>query len=102
MGVVLGPLFAAIAAFFAQWMAKKTVMVTALVAGSLALTAAFVAAVSALMSGLAASVPSWVVGLGYLIPDNMAACFGAIVSARIARWIYDYHFSVLKMAGAAA
>lgn len=98
MAAWIGTLFASLAGFFAQWFTKKTVTATAAVAGSLALTAAFVAALHGLQNQLSASVPSWVIGLGYFVPDNAALCFSAVVSAKIARWIYDYHMSVLKMA----
>lgn len=98
MGVWLRALFGGVAGFFTSWMANKTIFATSTVAGFLALTATFVAAIHALASALSASVPSWAVGLGYLIPNNAALCFSTLVSARLARWVYDYHKEVLKTA----
>jgi hypothetical protein len=94
----LGSLFSGIAAMLASGMASKTVFTAALVAGFLALTAAFVATVHSAASALYGSLPSWAIGIGYLIPDNAAACFSCLLSARIARWIYDYHYDVIKSA----
>lgn len=101
MAAWLAPLFASLAAFFGQWMAKKTMIVTSFVAGSLALTTAFVVAVKALLAGIVAQLPSWAVGVGYFVPDNAALCLSAVLTAKIARWIYDYHFGVLKTAAGA-
>lgn len=98
MGAWLGALFSGLAGLITQWLANKTVFATAVVAGFLALTTAFTAAMGAIASTVSGSLPSWAIGVGYLIPDNAAACFSAIVSARIARWIYDYHKEVLKTA----
>lgn len=91
-------LIAGIASFFASAILKKTVFTLAVVAGALALTTAFVGVLKGLANGIEASLPAWAVGVGYFIPDNAAVCFSAIVAAVIARWIYDYHMGVLKMA----
>lgn len=98
MGIWFRALFSGLVGFFSSWVANKTIFATSTVVGFLALTGAFVLAIKTLASSLSGVVPSWAVGLGYLIPDNAALCFSVLVSARLARWVYDYHKEVLKTA----
>jgi len=91
-------LVGALASFFGLSLAKKTMFATAAVAASLALTAAFILVIKGLTVGIVATLPAWAqTGAGLFIPGNTAACIGALISARVGRWIYDYHMETLKL-----
>lgn len=79
-------------------LAKKAVYAATAAAALLALTTAFILAVKALFTGIVFVLPAWAqVGAGLFLPSNLPACIGALISARIARWIYDYHVATLKL-----
>lgn len=79
-------------------LAKKAVYAATAAAALLALTTAFIAVVKALLYGIVATLPAWAAtGAALLLPSNLSACISAILAAKIARWIYDYHVETLKL-----
>lgn len=87
-----------IAAFFSVELTKKVLFATAAVAALLTLTGAFVVVVKVLLVGIAYVMPGFVAtGMALLMPTNLTVCLSAIFSARVARWIYDYHMTALKL-----
>lgn len=91
-------LFGSLAAFFAQWMAKKTAMATAAVAVSLALTVAMAASLKALLIGFTAVLPSWMAtGFDAIIPGNFPVMVAAVIAAKMGRFIYDWNMENLKI-----
>lgn len=84
--------------YFGAHFAKKTVFAAAAVSAALALTTAFIFLLKGLLLGLTYTIPAWAVeGFAMLLPSNVAICLGAIVSARVGRWIYDYHMETLRL-----
>ena len=79
-------------------LAKRTIFATAAIAAALALTMAFTLGIQALLGGIVYVAPAIVQQGAYLLPSNVSACLGAIVSAKIGRAIYDYHMTTLKIA----
>lgn len=86
------------ASFFGLQLAKKTAFAAAAVAAFLALTGAFVVAAKAILAGLVVALPAEFLGTAAaFLPDNLAACIGAMIGVRVARWIYDYHVETLRL-----
>lgn len=98
----LGNLFVALVTSIVSWfglqLAKKTVFATAAVAAFLALTGALVIALKAAAVGIVYAMPGFMVSaVGMLLPGNLAACIGALMSAKTAVLIYRYHVENLKL-----
>jgi len=84
--------------YFGQALTKKTLFATAAVAAFVSLTTAFVLVVKALLVGIVYVLPPWAASVaGLILPSNFSVCISALISARIARWIYDYHVQTLKL-----
>jgi len=98
MIAILQGLFGSLAGFFGQWMVKKTAMATAAVTVAIALTLAMAATITALLSGFVAVLPSWLgTGLDMVIPGNLPVMVAAVISARTARFIYEWNMENLKI-----
>jgi len=92
-------LFGSIASFFGLQMAKKTLFAAAAIAAGLVLTLAMFAFIKGLLSGIVYAFPSGVGGwFAAIIPSNAAVCIGAVLAAKMARFIYDYNMENLKIA----
>lgn len=71
---------------------SKTIAYVALVG---VLTAALFLTFSTLLSSIAVSLPSDSVALASAIfPSNLNACISVVISARVARWIYDRNMKI--------
>ncbi|WP_375541117.1 DUF5455 family protein [Nitrosomonas sp.] len=70
----------------------KTVGYVAIVA---VLTAALIALFSSLLSPLSQTLPAGSVALAAaILPSNLNACISVVISARIARWVYDRNMKI--------
>lgn len=99
LGQLLAALVGSVATFFATQITKKVALTAAALTAFTALTAAFAAVVKGLLTSIIYQLPDWAAaGAGLFLPPNLAACIGALITARIARWIYDYHIQSLKLA----
>lgn len=91
-------LVGSVVGYFGQSLAKKTLFATAAIAAFLALTTAFVLVVKALLVGIVYVLPPWAASVaGLMLPSNFSVCISALISARVARWIYEYHVETLKL-----
>lgn len=98
MPAFLTGLFSSLATWFGQWFTKKVAMVAAAGATFVALTLAFWGVMVAAIAALSYSMPSWLSsGIGQVIPGNLSACVSALVAARLARAVYDWHVENLKI-----
>lgn len=98
MFTFLQTLFGSLAGFFGQWLAKKTAMATAAVAVSVALTLALAATLKGLLIGFVAVLPSWMAtGFDAIVPGNFPVVVSAVISAKVARFIYDWNMENLKL-----
>lgn len=94
----LASALASIAGFAGAGIAKKTVFATAAVAASIALTLALGVVIANLLTGIVATLPAWAVaGAGMFIPDNASACISALITAKTARFVYDWNMTNLKL-----
>lgn len=98
LGNLFVGLVSAVLSYVGAHLAKKTVFALAAVAAALSLTAAFVFVIKGLLAGMSLVLPDWaVVGAAMFLPSNTALCISALISARVARWIYDYHMETLRL-----
>lgn len=97
LATILGSLFAALLSFFVKFVSKKFALTAAFVAGSLMLFGVFFAVIWGLLQTLSYVAPTEV-GMAFrsIIPNNFVACTGAYLTARIARWVYDWNTRVLQ------
>jgi len=76
-------------------------LLTAIVSGMALLTGGLMVAGHAAILSLATAMPSGAsLGLSLFLPTNVGACVGAMVSARLLRWAYDWQIKVLTMKAA--
>ncbi|GGP24428.1 DUF5455 family protein [Silvimonas amylolytica] len=75
---------------------RKLAIGAAAVAAMLICLGVFVTAIGGLLNGIAAGAPEWIVQGMCFIPSNAPACLGAYFSARVARFVYDFHMDAIK------
>ncbi|ARU88507.1 DUF5455 family protein [Pseudomonas sp. M30-35] len=97
LATVLGGLFAALLSFFVRFFTKKFALTAAFAAGSLVLFGTFFSVIWGLLQGLNYVAPAEV-GMAFriIVPNNFVTCMGAYLTARIARWVYDWNTRVLQ------
>lgn len=84
--------------FFGLQLSKKTVFAATAIATLLAFTTAFVVVVRGLLGAIVWIMPTWAAqGFSMFMPTNLSVCIGALMTAKTARWIYDYHITGLKL-----
>jgi len=84
------------AGMLGQWMTKKAALGTAAVTAFGLLTYGVWIALKAAMMGVLVAAPAFC-ELSWLIPDNTAACFGAMISATVVKAVYDWHVENIKI-----
>lgn len=94
---ILGSLFAGLVTFFVQFMTKKFALTAAFATGSLILFGTFFSVIWSLLQAINFAAPTEV-GMAFrtIIPNNFVTCLGAYITARIARWVYDWNTRVLQ------
>ena len=98
MPAFLSGIFGSVVAWLGQWFTKKVAMAMAASATFIALTLAMWAALKAIVAGLSFAVPGVVsTYFAMAIPENFSACVSALLAARMARTIYDWHVENLKL-----
>ena len=94
---VIGGLFSAVFAYFAQFLTKRLAIVAAVVSVLIAITTAFFAAINGIVSALSvAAPPSVAVAASLVVPSNATACASAYMAALVARWAYQWNVKVLQ------
>lgn len=94
---ILGSLFAGLITFFVQFMSKKLALTAAFVTASLALFSVFFGVCWSLMQSIMIAAPPEVsMGVHFLLPSNAPTCMGAYLTARVARWVYDWNTRVIQ------
>lgn len=96
------PLLGWLASFLGLSLSAETMRITAKVARVvafvgivIALTAALIAGVTTGLSSISASLPSEVLLVAQaLLPPNAVGCISVVVSAHVARYIYDWNVKI--------
>lgn len=98
---LLGQLFSAsfgrIIAFFGAYISTKLVLFAAAVSAFLLMLAGLTLVFNAGMNSIAMALPddfSW--GMG-IIPANIPACVSAVITARVALWIFHVKWTIVKI-----
>lgn len=63
----------------------------------LTITTTLVIALKGLVSVIALTLPAWMEPGRFLVPENLAMCFGIMFSAKIARWVYDFAYRQINI-----
>lgn len=101
LGGLLGSLITTVVTVFTKRVFWRLAILTAVVSGMALLTGGLMVAGHAAILGLATSMPSGAsLGLSLFLPTNVGACVGAMVSARLLRWAYDWQIKFLTMKAA--
>lgn len=93
--------FTTLGGMFAGLFGRRTAVTVAVVTAIIAMTTALSVALKATLSSLAVYatpvVPqAFLDGLSPFYPDNLEVCLGAMFSARVAVWAYNFNKEILK------
>lgn len=93
----LGALFGGLVTFFVQFFTKKLALTAAFVTGSILLFGVFFGVIWSLLQAISFAAPAEI-GMAFraFIPNNFITCLGAYITARVARWVYDWNTRVLQ------
>ena len=94
LSALLISLFEFVAEFFSKRLLIIAVSVTVLVAVTVAFFAIIDTTVNAILVGVPTPVTQYI---GLFLPSNFAACMSALVTAKLARWAYDWQYNILKI-----
>ena len=97
LATILGSLFGGLLTFFAKFLSKKLALTAAFISASIGLFAVFFSAAWALAQGVIAAAPAELsMALSFVVPSNAPACLGAMLTADVARWVYDWNTRVIQ------
>jgi len=86
-----------------SYLAKRGLIVAAIVTVFVAGTAAMYSALTSLANSVAPVLPAVVVTAStWVVPDNLGACVSAYLGARLARALYDANMRLLHMKASAS
>lgn len=93
----IGSIFSGFIGWLTAYLGKRLAVTLAVVAAFTAATATFWAAAEALVAGLVVSVPPDIVTVAsWVVPPNLSVCIGAMLTARLMRFTYDWNTRVLQ------
>lgn len=94
----LAGLIGNLAALLGLSLAKKTIFLAAAIAASISITLAFAYSIKAMVLTVVVDLPAWAATGAMFLPSNTGLCISLVISAKIARFIYDWNMSHLRMA----
>lgn len=101
LGGLLGSLLASLVGVFTKRIVWRLGLLSAIVGGMALLTGSLMVGAHALVMETAQAMPDgYALGLTLFLPTNLGACIGAMVSARLLRWAYDWQIRLLTMKAA--
>lgn len=94
---LIGGLFSSLFSWLVQFVTRRVAIVLAVIAVIATVTTAFFAAIEGLMVALSVVLPSQLVlAASLVVPSNASACFAAILSAHLLRWVYSWQVRILQ------
>lgn len=81
--------------FFANYLGRRFTIIAGVTLSYFALTSAFILASKLLIDQISTTIPGWLESGAFMIPTNVALCFGVMMGTKVYRWIYDYKAKVL-------
>jgi len=101
LGGLVGSLLTSLVTVFSKRVVWRLGLLSATVGGMALLTGGLMVAGHAAILGLVTAMPAGAsLGLSLFLPTNTGACVGAMVSARLLRWAYDWQIKILTMKAA--
>lgn len=98
MPAFLANLVGSFAGWLGQWFSKKAALAIAASAAFIGLTVAMWAGMKALIVGVEMTLPTAIQsGVAQVIPANLPVALSIVVSAKIARVVYEWHIENLKI-----
>lgn len=98
LAAIFTGIFASIVGVLTKWLTKRVAIFVAAIAVLLTVTTSFMAAAYALINALTVALPTgFAQAWGLFMPGNTAACIGAIVSAHVLRWAYDWQTKIIQL-----
>lgn len=90
--------FTSLFSYLAQFLTKRLLIVVTSITVLIAITTAFFLAIDTLMQTIIVSMPTEVSQyIGLFLPSNFTACMSAIVTAKLARWAYDWKRNMINI-----
>lgn len=94
---LIGSLWASVFTFVATFVTKRIAFVIAAIVILSAITATLFAALTALIAGLAVATPDFITQAASMaLPSNTDDCIVAYMTARLARYGYDWNVRILQ------
>lgn len=94
---VLGSLFAGLIQFFAKYLTKRLALTAAFISASIGLFAVFFAVCWSSMQAIIFAAPVELsLALSFMVPSNAPSCLAAMLTVRVARWVYDWNTRVIQ------
>lgn len=94
---LIGGLFTSLFTWLAAVITKRFAVVAAALIVLAAITVAFFAGLQALISGLGVVVPQFLLdAAGHALPSNTDLCVTAGMTARLARYAYDWNVRIIQ------
>ncbi len=91
-------LASSVAALFSFWLAKRLALILVIISAFAVLTTSLFFLLSSLITALSVSAPDWLtLAVMWVVPSNLPACISAIVSAHLARWVYEWNIKIISM-----
>lgn len=97
LAAVIAGIVSSVFSYAAKFISKRVAVVLVAIGLIAASTTAFIALVNSLVSSLSVVVPPFLsLAVSLVVPDNTAACVSVLISARIARWVYEWNVRVIQ------
>jgi hypothetical protein len=97
LSAAIAALFSGLIAFFVQFFTKRFALGAAFIAATVICFVIFFGVIFGLMQAISYSAPPEVsMAFRCFVPDNFAACMGAILTAKTARWLYDWNMHFVQ------
>lgn len=84
--------------YFGQKLAGKALYTAAAIAACVSLTVALTLFIKGLIAGIVYASPAWLADGAMFIPSNAAFCISAVLSAKAAKFVYEWNMQNLKFA----
>lgn len=100
LGILLGATFGRIIAFFAAQISAQLLISAAAIAAFLVMLAGLTTLFNFSLSQIAYAMPAefaWSMGF---IPTNVPVCLSTIITCKVAIWVYQVKFAMVKMKAA--
>lgn len=98
LATFLGGIFTKLVEGFGTFFTRRLAIVLAAITALVALTTAFMTLLSGMVSLLIPAFPPWLSGgLGHILPSSWPLIVSTVISAQVARWVYEWNVKVVQL-----